>query len=231
MPGQNANVLVVEDQPLLRELLSRILASCGFRVRSAQDGFSALAEMRKEVPDIILSDLYMPGMSGFEFLSVVHRRFPAVWVIAMSGAFSGNAVPPGVAADAFYAKGHGSNPAFLVQLVEAMAHRAPSPLQRSGMVTPIWIAKNGHDASGGEFVMVTCPECLRVFPQAITNRNSIIQEARCVNCSSTVHYAIVQPESPALSPPDDLQTHIGARKPPGTAGAPIEFKSKSQKSN
>ena len=49
----------------------------------------------------------MPGMSGFELLSVVRRRFPAVLVIAMSGAFSGDQVPSGVTADAFYPKGNG----------------------------------------------------------------------------------------------------------------------------
>ena len=58
-----------------------------------------------EVPDVILSDLNMPGMSGFEFLSVVRRRFPTVKVIAMSSAFAVDDIPPGVAADAFYQKG------------------------------------------------------------------------------------------------------------------------------
>ena len=47
----------------------------------------------------------MPQMSGFEFLSVVRRRFPELLVVAMSGAYdSGDSVPGGVIADAFYAK-------------------------------------------------------------------------------------------------------------------------------
>jgi len=49
----------------------------------------------------------MPGMSGFELLSEVRRQFPAIQTIAMSSAFSGDVVPPGVAADAFYHKGSG----------------------------------------------------------------------------------------------------------------------------
>jgi len=52
----------------------------------------------------LLSDLNI--MSGFELLSMVRRRFPTVRVIAMSGAFSGNQVPCGVTADAFYEKGN-----------------------------------------------------------------------------------------------------------------------------
>jgi DNA-binding NtrC family response regulator len=90
----------------------------GYRVRTAEDGFSALAELRKEIPDIVLSDLNMPGMSGFDFLSEVRRHFPSIQTIAMSGAFSGDEVPSGVAADAFYQKGCGV--ASLLKIVEAL---------------------------------------------------------------------------------------------------------------
>lgn len=71
-----ANILIVEDDVPSRELLSVILAESGYRVRSVEDGFSALVEIRNKIPDILLSDLNMPGMSGFELLSVVPRRFP-----------------------------------------------------------------------------------------------------------------------------------------------------------
>ena len=104
-------------------------------MRSAEDGFSALAEIRREVPGVLLSDLNMPGMSGFELLSVVRRRFPSIQVIAMSGAFSGDGIQPGVAADAFYAKG--ANLRNLLQTLwtvmpewPALAIRPPPP--RSG---------------------------------------------------------------------------------------------------
>jgi CheY-like chemotaxis protein len=57
-------------------LLAHIFTELEHSVRSAEDGFSALVEIRQEIPDIVLSDLNMPGMSGVEFLSVVRRRFP-----------------------------------------------------------------------------------------------------------------------------------------------------------
>ena len=60
----------------------------------------------------------MPGMSGFEFLPLARSQLPATHLIAMSGAFSGTCVPPGVVADAFFAKG--SDPALLIKTVEAM---------------------------------------------------------------------------------------------------------------
>src|SRR6202789_3359336 len=98
MAGTTVNLLLVEDDAALPLSLAHIFAAFGHGVRCAADGFSALAELRIDVPDIILSDLNMPGMSGFEFLSVVRRRFPSIQVIAMSSAFSGGGVPPRVRA-------------------------------------------------------------------------------------------------------------------------------------
>jgi CheY-like chemotaxis protein len=196
MPPGKAKLLIVDDDPQMRTLLSVILAESGYRVRSAEDGFSALAEIRKEIPDIILSDLNMPGMSGFELLSVVRRRFPAIQVIALSGAFSGDGIPPGIAADAFYEKG--TNLDSLFQIVESMTRPvAPPSLQQPCRLAPVWIPRNGHDPSGEAYVMISCPECLRTFPQVLDETVSAIRETGCVYCQSLIHYAIVQPADPA----------------------------------
>jgi len=191
MPSAKVKLLIVEDDVALRMSLSQILTGLGHSARSAEDGFSALIEIRNGIPDIILSDLNMPGMSGFEFLSVVRRRFPAIRVIAMSGAFSGGVMPPGVVADAFYEKG--TNLSSLLQIVQDMAHMEQRFFQRPSTLAPIWIPKNGHDPSGEEYVMITCPECLRVFPQVFGKDHCIIKETGCVHCSSLINYAIVQP--------------------------------------
>ena len=98
--------------------MSHSLAEVGYGVRCAEDGFSALGELRKEIPDILLSDLNMPGMTGFELLSLVRRSFPEIHTIAMSGSFCGNEVPSGVAADAFYQKG--SSMGCLLRILEAL---------------------------------------------------------------------------------------------------------------
>jgi hypothetical protein len=140
---------------------------------------------------------YFSSMSGFELLSVVRRRFPSIKVIAMSGAFSGDSVPLGVAADAFYEKG--SNLASLLRIVQDMTGMERRSFQRPTTSAPIWIAKNGHDSSGEEYVMVTCPECLRAFPQILGDVVRPIRETVCVYCSGLVHYAIVQPADPVAS--------------------------------
>jgi CheY-like chemotaxis protein len=199
MPIAQMKILIVDDEPSIRMSLSQIFTGSGHSVRSAADGFSALHEIRQEIPAILLSDLNMPGMSGFELLSVIRRRFPAIQVIAMSGAFSGDSIPHGVAADAFYEKGSGLGS--LLQIVEAMTHLERSPsLQRSSALAPIWIPTNGHDPSGEAYVMITCSECLRTFPRVLGNDVYLICETVCVHCSSLIHYAIVQTAPPQAFP-------------------------------
>ncbi|MFZ0747106.1 MAG: response regulator [Terracidiphilus sp.] len=105
MPNPEKRILVVDDKECIRTSMSLVLTEMGYQVRSVDDGFAALRAIRQDTPEVLLSDLNMPGMSGFELLPVVRRRFPAILVIAMSGAFSGNEVPSGVPADAFFQKG------------------------------------------------------------------------------------------------------------------------------
>jgi CheY-like chemotaxis protein len=87
-PGFNYRVLVVDDEPAVLETSALVLKDRGFEVRKASDGFEALVELRRSAPDVIISDLRMPNMSGFELLSVVRRRFPHIPVIAISGEYA-----------------------------------------------------------------------------------------------------------------------------------------------
>ena len=194
MPNPQADVLIVDDNVQLLQLLSAILTQLGFKVRSAVDGFSALNEMRTGTPDVILSDLYMPGMSGFEFLSVVRRRFPDARAVAMSSAFSGADVPPGIPADAYYEKATNFNS--LIQIVKAMTHvERPPAFQDSSTTSPIWITRAGLATSGEDYVVIACPECLRTFPQ-VFGETGLFHETGCVYCSSAIHYAIVDTLDP-----------------------------------
>jgi CheY-like chemotaxis protein len=168
-----------------------VLTEIGYSARAAVDGFSALLEIRKEVPDILVSDLSMPGMSGFELLSVVRRRFPAIKVIAMSGAFSGDEVPSGVAADAFYQKG--SSIVALLRIMEALPEMERNAHLSSSQDAPVWIHRDSHDLSPDAYVTICCPECLRTFPQAV-GAGYLKRKTECIYCRSSIYYAIVQPE-------------------------------------
>jgi CheY-like chemotaxis protein len=99
-------ILLVDDDDGVRDSIGSLLRAAGYDVSLAENGFDALLQLRSTFPTVIISDLNMPQMSGFEFLSVVRRRFPHLPVIATSGAYQfGDAVPGGVIADAFYPKG------------------------------------------------------------------------------------------------------------------------------
>jgi CheY-like chemotaxis protein len=66
-------ILVVDDNPLSRKLLSEILRAEGYSVRNADSGLEALRAIAEELPDIVLLDIMMPGIDGFE----VVRRLKA----------------------------------------------------------------------------------------------------------------------------------------------------------
>jgi CheY-like chemotaxis protein len=115
-------ILVVDDNPDVREMFSLVLISAGYHVIVAEDGIAALAQLKQNLPDVVVSDLEMPRMSGFELLSVVRRRFPQVLTLAMSGAYPDGELPTGVIADAFFAKGR--SPKNLLRVVEQLMDTA-----------------------------------------------------------------------------------------------------------
>jgi DNA-binding response OmpR family regulator len=203
MSAQKTTILLVEDDHAIRHLLSTILTNSGYEVRSAQDGFSALAAIRHETPDILLSDLYMPGMSGFELLSVVRRRFPSITAVAMSSAYSGTDVPHGVVADTFYEKA--TSPDALLATISNL-RRGPSGRLSTprNPITPIWIERN-TDGSEETHIMLNCPECMRAFSQSHPKSALVLHETQCHHCLAAVSYALVQTSPPApLSRTTDL---------------------------
>lgn len=70
------NVLVVDDVPLNLLLVEKMLSKFNFRIRKAANGRIALEEIAKEKPDLILLDLMMPGIDGFEVIRRI-RENPA----------------------------------------------------------------------------------------------------------------------------------------------------------
>ena len=70
----NYNVLAVDDVPLNLLLVEKMLAKFKFRIRKAANGQTALEEINKEKPDLILLDLMMPGIDGFEVLRRVREN-------------------------------------------------------------------------------------------------------------------------------------------------------------
>jgi CheY-like chemotaxis protein len=179
--GFNYRILVVDDEPLIRETATALLSSKGYEVQVAEDGFAALVYLRRSLPDLIISDLRMPNMSGFELLSVVRRRFPHIPVIAISGEYNGTA-PEGLIADTFFSKSE-YTPDQLFARITALLDQAPiRPQIRTTVNAPVWTPRN----EAGYFV-ITCPQCLRSFPVPDAGAAEV-RETHCIFCDGKVRY-------------------------------------------
>ena len=179
--GFNYRILVVDDEPTILKTSAAVLESKGYEVRTACDGFAALAELRRSLPDVIISDLRMPNMSGFELLSVVRRRFPHIPVIAISGEFN-SVAPTGLIADAFFGKGDYTHEDLFRKIAELL-ERIPRPHIARLDRAPVWTPRN----DAGYFV-VTCTDCLRSFSIPDEHSGAEIRETKCVFCDTTICY-------------------------------------------
>lgn len=147
--------MLVDDEPSIRVVLTAVLQQAGYIVDSAEDGFAALRKIQQTMPDLVITDLRMPNMNGFELLSVIRHRFPNLPTVAISGEFLACQIDEGSLADAFFEKGNYSVPEFLEKIAlllgKPVEHRKPQ-------TSPVWTPT--RDAP----VMLTCTQCLRSFP-------------------------------------------------------------------
>ena len=77
-------ILVVEDDPFIRDIFQRCLERAGFRVRIAVDGNEALASFHKGGIGLVLTDILMPEMDGFQLIRALKHWAPKLPVIAIS---------------------------------------------------------------------------------------------------------------------------------------------------
>jgi diguanylate cyclase (GGDEF)-like protein len=89
-PAARADILVVDDNPANIELLVAILGSHGYRCRVANNGVRALAAARADAPDVVMLDIAMPGMDGYEVCrrlkaDPVSSATPVIFLSALNG--------------------------------------------------------------------------------------------------------------------------------------------------
>jgi CheY-like chemotaxis protein len=180
--GFNYRILMVDNEATILNTAAAILQQRGYEVRTACDGFAALAELRRSLPDVIISDLRMPNMSGFELASVVRRRFPSISVIVISGDFNSGA-PVGLIADAFFRKGDYEPEELFCKIAQLLENPIPRPHISRPDKAPVWTPLT----DAGYFV-VTCPDCLRSFSIPDEHSGNEVRETRCIFCDARVCY-------------------------------------------
>jgi len=85
MSGPAPTILVIEDEPGVRESLAGYLEDCGYRVQQAGDGQAGMELMVRQPPDVVLTDLRMPVMGGLELLAAMAADYSDIPVIIVSG--------------------------------------------------------------------------------------------------------------------------------------------------
>jgi CheY-like chemotaxis protein len=97
-----ADILVIEDDAIMREALAEWLLAAGYSVRKAADGSAGLTAVKLELPALVITDIHMPGKHGAAVIAELKQQYPEVPVIAISGLFNSG---QGVDADAAIALG------------------------------------------------------------------------------------------------------------------------------
>jgi CheY-like chemotaxis protein len=178
-------ILVVDDEPSVREMARLVLESEGYEVLTANDGVAGLNALSKSLPDLIISDLTMPWMSGFEFLAIVRKRFPRIPTIATSGDYITSENPSGVLADAFLQKGQYTVQELFQEIAELLAASPIRPERQKSEIAPLFVPR---DNAG--YLIITCPTCLRPNRLEAKMLNGGIHQTMCQSCGTPVKFEI-----------------------------------------
>lgn len=180
------SILLVDDEPNIRLVLGAILERQGFAVTTAEDGFAALRAIQRSRPDLVITDLRMPNMNGFELLSVLRARFPELPTIAISGEFLTIDVMQGPIADAFFQKGNYALPDFLERVSQLVEHPRDNGNNCSVKSSTLWTP------TGDAPVMLTCTNCLHTFPIDPCGEGHMqFKATNCIFCGAALEIQLV----------------------------------------
>ena len=181
------SIVIVEDEPDIREVIEYNLSREGFHVSSSPDGQSGLDTIRKEAPDLVVLDLMLPGIDGIEICrrlkaDPLTRSIPIIMVTA-KGEESDVVLGLGVGADDYVSKPF--SPKELMARVRAVLRRGPLKEERGAGERLVYggltIDSSRHEVSvDGESIEFTATEfrllqLLASNPERVFTRDHLIR--------------------------------------------------------
>ena len=174
-------LLLVDDEPSIRVVLGAVLEDAGYAVEVAEDGMAALRKVEPTPPDLVITDLRMPNMNGFELLSALRARFPELPTIAISGEFLTADVNGSSIADAFFQKGSYAIPDLLAKIHDLLTN--PRQLNLAKRASTLW------SPIGNAPVMLTCTNCLQTVPIEACDGHP--KQMPCIHCGAELEVRLV----------------------------------------
>jgi two-component system response regulator MtrA len=176
-------VLVVEDEANVRELVSYTLLGAGYRVSSVIDGESALSEARQTTPDLVILDIRLPGIDGWEVCRRL-RLESNVPILMMTALAEDESLVKGLRLGADDYVGKPFSPAVLAARVQALLRRAgSSSTQRLVKLRGISIDLTNAEVRRGDSLVHLTPSEFRIFaalarrPGQVISHDELMREA------------------------------------------------------
>jgi DNA-binding NtrC family response regulator len=88
----DATILIVDDDAMVRNVIEQLLQRKGYKIKGVSSGREAIEYLKANRVDLVVSDIIMPEMNGYELLQVIKKSFPQIGIIMMTGYGDANSV-------------------------------------------------------------------------------------------------------------------------------------------
>jgi len=172
-------ILIVDDEAGVRELLGDALRIAGYQTATAPDGMSALTAIRNQKPDLLIVDINMPLMDGFELIERLRSQGDNTPALMLSARADRIDVTRGLTlgADDYVTKPFGLEE--LLLRVKAILKRSHVPIASAGNLRcgPITIDESSHVVKFDEEAIELSPTEFRLLQVLIENKNRVLSKS------------------------------------------------------